>query len=123
MSFPGHFLSERGMMSAMEPTIALLGPPGSGKGTQAERLRDRLGFAALATGNLLREARAAGTDLGRRAAEYMDRGDLVPDEVMIAMMRDAIAGLDGERTSSTASRAPWRRPRRWPTRWRRASGR
>ena len=80
----------------MEPTIALLGPPGSGKGTQAERLRDRLGFAALATGDLLREARAAGTDLGRRAADYMDRGDLVPDELIIAMIRDAIAGLDGE---------------------------
>ena len=96
MSFPGALFRARGMMSAMEPTIALLGPPGSGKGTQAERLRDRLGFAVLATGNLLREARAAGTDLGRRAAEYMDRGDLVPDEVMIAMIRDAIAGLDGE---------------------------
>jgi adenylate kinase len=80
----------------MEPTVALLGPPGSGKGTQAERLRDRSGFATLATGDLLREARRAGTDLGRRAAEYMDRGDLVPDELIIAVMRDAIARLDGE---------------------------
>ena len=66
----------------MEPTIALLGPPGSGKGTQAARLRDQLGFATLATGDLLREARAAGTDLGRRASEYMDRGELVPDELI-----------------------------------------
>jgi adenylate kinase len=79
----------------MEPTIALLGPPGSGKGTQAERLHDRLGFATLSTGDLLREARATGSELGRRAAEYMDRGDLVPDEVTVAMMRDAIAQLDG----------------------------
>ena len=93
---PGALFRGRGMMSAMEPTIALLGPPGSGKGTQAERLRDRLGFAALATGDLLREARAAGTDLGRRAADYMHRGDLVPDEMIIAMIRDAIAGRDGE---------------------------
>ena len=80
----------------MEPTIALLGPPGSGKGTQAARLRDRLGFAPLSTGDLLRAARAAGTDLGRRAAEYMDRGDLVPDDVIVAMIRDAIAALDGK---------------------------
>jgi adenylate kinase len=80
----------------MEPTLALLGPPGSGKGTQAQRLRDRSGFATLATGDLLREARAAGSELGRRAAEYMDRGGLVPDDVIVAMMRDAIAGLDGK---------------------------
>jgi adenylate kinase len=80
----------------MEPTIALLGPPGSGKGTQAERLRDRFGFAILATGDLLREARLAGTDLGRRASQYMDSGDLVPDELIVAMMRDAIARLDGK---------------------------
>ena len=78
----------------MEPTVALLGPPGSGKGTQAQRLRDRCGFATLATGDLLREARTAGTDLWRRASAYMDRGDLVPDELIVAMMRDAIADLD-----------------------------
>jgi adenylate kinase len=80
---------------AMAPTVALLGPPGSGKGTQAARLRDELGFATLATGDLLREARLAGTDVGRRASEYMDRGELVPDELIVAMMRDAIAKLDG----------------------------
>jgi adenylate kinase len=80
----------------MEQTVALLGPPGSGKGTQAARLREQLGFASLATGDLLREARAAGTDLGRRASEYMDRGDLVPNELIVAMIRDAIASLDGK---------------------------
>jgi adenylate kinase len=78
----------------MHPTVTLLGPPGSGKGTQAVRLRDRPGFATLATGDVLREARLAGTDLGRRAAEYMDRGDLVPDELIGPMVRDAIARLD-----------------------------
>jgi adenylate kinase len=80
----------------MEPTVTLLGPPGSGKGTQAARLRDQFGFATLATGDLLREARTAGSELGRRASQYMDRGDLVPDELIVAMMRDAIARLDGK---------------------------
>jgi adenylate kinase len=80
----------------MEQTIALLGPPGSGKGTQAMRLRDRCGFAIVATGELLREARRAGTDLGLRASQYMDRGDLVPDEVIVAMVRGALASLDGK---------------------------
>jgi adenylate kinase len=80
----------------MELIVVLLGPPGSGKGTQAARLREQLGFAPLSTGDLLREARAAGTDLGRRASEYMDRGDLVPDELIVAMIRDAIADLDAK---------------------------
>ena len=80
----------------MEPAVALLGPPGCGKGTQAARLRDQHGFAALATGDLLRAARVEGTDLGRRASPYMDRGDLVPDNLIVAMIRDAIAGLDHE---------------------------
>jgi adenylate kinase len=79
----------------MQQTVVLLGPPGSGKGTQAERLRDRLGFDVLATGDLLRDARARGTDLGRRAAEHMDRGELVPDALVVAAIRDALAGLAG----------------------------
>jgi adenylate kinase len=78
----------------MQPTITLLGPPGSGKGSQAERLVKERGFVALATGDLLREARAAGTDLGRSASEYMDRGDLVPDDLIVAMIRDELASLD-----------------------------
>ena len=80
----------------MPPTVVLLGPPGSGKGTQAERLRDELGFVTLATGDLLRAAREAGTELGRRAAEYMDRGDLVPDELIVAMIAEELADLDGK---------------------------
>jgi adenylate kinase len=78
----------------MEPTIALLGPPGCGKGTQAARRQDDLGFSPLATGDLLREARGVGTELGRRASEYMDRGELVPDDLIIEMVRGAIADLD-----------------------------
>jgi adenylate kinase len=79
----------------MESTIALLGPPGCGKGTQAARLQDDLGYSPLSTGDLLREARNAGTELGRRASEYMDRGELVPDDLIIEMVRGAIADLDG----------------------------
>jgi adenylate kinase len=78
---------------AAEPTIALLGPPGSGKGTQAQRLRDELGYTWLSTGDLLREARAAGTDFGKRAGEYMDRGELVPDEVIVDVIEAALAEL------------------------------
>jgi adenylate kinase len=78
----------------MEPTIVLLGPPGSGKGTQAARLHEQAGYVHLATGDLLREAREAGTELGRRAAEYMDRGDLVPDDLVLEIVCEAISRLD-----------------------------
>ncbi|HET7426416.1 MAG TPA: adenylate kinase [Gemmatimonadales bacterium] len=77
----------------MAATITLLGPPGSGKGTQATRLRDRLGFEVLSTGDLLRTAREAGSDLGRSAAEFMDRGELVPDEVIVTAVQEAMEGL------------------------------
>jgi adenylate kinase len=77
------------------PTIVLLGPPGSGKGTQAARLRDE-GYAILSTGDLLREARAAGTELGSRASRYMDRGELVPDELIVAMLDEQLGELHGE---------------------------
>jgi adenylate kinase len=74
----------------MAATVTLLGPPGSGKGTQATRLRDGLGFEVLSTGELLREAREAGSDLGRGAAAFMDRGELVPDAMIVATVEDAI---------------------------------
>jgi adenylate kinase len=79
----------------MPPTVVLLGPPGSGKGTQAEQLRE-LGFVPLATGDLLRAAREADTELGRQAAEYMDRGELVPDELIDAMLAAKLGNLDGQ---------------------------
>jgi adenylate kinase len=79
----------------MPATVILLGPPGSGKGTQAARLRDGLGFAVLSTGEILREARSAGSEQGRRAGEYMDRGELVPDELVAAAVEQAIDGLAG----------------------------
>ena len=77
----------------MSATVVLLGPPACGKGTQAERLRDRGGFALVATGDLLREARAAGTELGARAAVFMDRGVLVPDELIVGLVAEAVAAL------------------------------
>ncbi len=79
----------------MASTIVLLGPPGSGKGTQAEHLRDD-GWLTLSTGDLLREARSQGTELGGKAAEYMDRGDLVPDDLISALISDELEGRDDE---------------------------
>lgn len=66
--------------------LILLGPPGAGKGTQAQRLVDRHGIVQLSTGDMLRAAAAAGTPVGIRAKEIMDRGDLVPDDVMIEII-------------------------------------
>lgn len=77
-----------------ELNIILLGPPGAGKGTQAERLREDFPLAYVATGDMLREARSDGTELGTKAAEYMDRGDLVPDEVMIGVALGRLAADD-----------------------------
>ena len=77
----------------MASTIVLLGPPGSGKGTQAEHLRED-GWLTLSTGDLLREARLQGTELGGTAAEYMDRGDLVPDDLISALISDELEGRD-----------------------------
>jgi adenylate kinase len=76
-------------------TIVLLGPPGSGKGTQAERLVDD-GWLTLSTGDLLREARSQGTELGDKAAAYMDRGDLVPDDLIAALIDDELADRDDQ---------------------------
>jgi adenylate kinase len=80
----------------MHRTIAMLGPPGSGKGTQAARLQEEFGYTPLSTGNLLREARLEGTELGKRAASYMDRGDLVPDELILAVVREAADDFEGK---------------------------
>jgi adenylate kinase len=74
--------------------IVVLGPPGAGKGTQAVRIADHFGCANIATGDIFRANVAEGTALGRIAQEYMDRGDLVPDEVVIAMVMDRLAEPD-----------------------------
>ncbi|MDQ8161124.1 MAG: adenylate kinase [Gemmatimonadota bacterium] len=71
--------------------IVLLGPPGAGKGTQGERLAARLDVPKIATGDVLRAAVRDGTPLGLEAKAAMDRGDLVPDEVIMGIMKDALA--------------------------------
>ncbi|MDX2183282.1 MAG: adenylate kinase [Gemmatimonadaceae bacterium] len=70
--------------------IVLLGPPGAGKGTQGERLALRLGLPKIATGDVLRAAVKAGTTLGLEAKGFMDRGDLVPDAVILGIMKEAL---------------------------------
>jgi adenylate kinase len=77
--------------------LVVLGPPGAGKGTQAVKLAERFACADVATGDIFRANVASGTELGRAAQEYMDRGDLVPDEVVIAMVMERLA--EGDCTS------------------------
>jgi adenylate kinase len=71
--------------------IVLLGPPGAGKGTQADRLAQRLGIPKIATGDVLRAAVRDGTKRGKEAKAYMDRGDLVPDSVILGILQDVMS--------------------------------
>jgi adenylate kinase len=71
--------------------ILLFGKPGAGKGTQAPKLAEALGVPTLATGDVLRNATREGTPLGRKAKEFMDRGDLVPDDVILGIVGEALA--------------------------------
>ena len=83
--------------------VIILGPPGSGKTTQAQLLAQRLGGVAIATGDLLGQAIQGNTDLGRKAKQYMDSGSMVPDEIILSLVKEqmevpeAVAGavLDG----------------------------
>lgn len=74
--------------------LVFIGPPGAGKGTQAERIVARYGLAHLSTGDMLRAARAAGTELGRRADQYMSAGQLVPDGLIIDLIRQRLEEPD-----------------------------
>ena len=74
-----------------ELNLVLLGPPGSGKGTQGERLQEDFRLPYWATGDILRGAVRNGTELGAAAKEYMDRGDLVPDEVMVGLIAERVS--------------------------------
>lgn len=75
--------------------ITLLGPPGAGKGTQAKLIAEATGLVHLSTGDILRDEVTRKTKLGQKAKEYMDRGDLVPDGLIIAMIRKRIEGTEG----------------------------
>lgn len=79
--------------------IILMGPQGSGKGTQAERLLPKLGLVSIATGELFRSAARAGTPLGLRAKDLMDRGELVPDDVTVALVAEKLAEIDARRAA------------------------
>ncbi|HEY8482162.1 MAG TPA: adenylate kinase [Spirillospora sp.] len=74
--------------------IVLVGPPGAGKGTQAQYIASHLSIPKISTGDIFRANVSSGTELGRKAKQYMDRGDLVPDEITIAMVRDRLAEED-----------------------------
>ncbi len=77
--------------------MVLVGPPASGKGTQGSVLSDALGIPKISTGDMLREARAAGTDLGKKAEEYMNSGKLVPDTLVIGLVDERLNADDAKK--------------------------
>jgi adenylate kinase len=83
-----HFFRSRFMR------LIMFGPPGVGKGTQAALIKDKYNIPHISTGDLLRQAITEGTKLGLQAKEYMDKGELVPDEVMIGLIRDVLGSCD-----------------------------
>ena len=74
--------------------LILLGAPGAGKGTQAEKIAAALSIPTISTGAMIREAIAAGTEMGKNARAYIERGDLLPDEVVVGIVRDRLAQPD-----------------------------
>ncbi len=76
----------------MVKNFIILGPPGAGKGTQAVKIADSVGVQHLSTGDLLRDAVAKGTELGKKAKDFMNQGLLVPDEVILGMISDKLSG-------------------------------
>lgn len=78
----------------MAHNLVLLGPPGAGKGTQAKELSARLGVPHISTGDMLRDAARSGTELGLKAKTIMDRGELVPDELLTGLVKERLAGAD-----------------------------
>jgi len=77
--------------------LILLGPPGAGKGTQAKKLVAELGIPQISTGDILRQAVAAGTPMGKRAKALMDEGKLVPDEVVVGIVDDRLKAADAQK--------------------------
>lgn len=77
--------------------LILMGPPGGGKGTQAQRLTQELGIPQISTGDILRGAVRAGTELGQKAKQFMDAGELVPDDVIIGIVKDRLQEDDAQK--------------------------
>jgi adenylate kinase len=95
-----------------ELNLILLGPPGAGKGTQADRLRSDFQVPFISTGEMLRANVQDGTELGRQAKQFMDAGELVPDALIVAMVAARLQEDDRTGSCSTASRGRSSRPRR-----------
>ena len=93
--------------------IILLGPPGAGKGTQARRLVEERGIIQLSTGDMLREAKDSGTEMGERVAKVMAAGQLVTDEIVIGLIEEKLQGEMRAVLSLTGSHVHWHRPMRW----------
>ena len=99
----------------MTRRILVLGPPAGGKGTQAERLAAELGVPHFATGDMLRQEVAEGSDLGRRARAFMNAGELVPHKIVVAMVVDRISHPDAAKGWQRLNRrAPSQLPRSSP---------
>jgi len=90
------FVRQRGAKGEKKLRVIFLGPPGSGKGTQASCLSEKFGIPQISTGDILREAVTNKTGLGIKAKEYMNKGELVPDEVIIGIIRDRVVQTDCE---------------------------
>lgn len=104
----------------MQHNIYLFGAPGAGKGTQAQLLSERLGIPQLSTGDMLRAARKEGSELGQRVGALMDAGQLVPDELVIELVKQRLARPDhGGGSSWMASRGRSSKPKPWMSCFRR----
>jgi len=94
----------------MTPYLVFLGPAGSGKGTQASELKLKYGIKQISTGDLLRDAVRHETELGLRSKAYMDKGDLVPDDLIISLVREEIERLDGHEAGFVLDGFPRTKP-------------
>ena len=93
--------------------IVLLGPPGAGKGTQAERMVQKYSLAYISKGDILRSAVKSGSPLGTKAREYMEKGQLVPDELVVNIVKERLLEPDCARGACWAASQVGIRPRSW----------
>jgi len=102
------------LQMSLNRALIFLGPPGAGKGTQANRVAHRYEVPHLSTGDMLRDAVTRGTELGRLAKPIMERGELVPDDIVLGMVKSGCRGrMRSAGSSSTGFRGRFRRPSSW----------